>query len=60
MKEALIAAALFAIALICIARVAKKPNGFVRRCSRSALMRELNEEMEEKLPGPGVNSQSQK
>jgi hypothetical protein len=56
MIEALFAGALFAIALSWIARVAKTPDGFVRYFSRGAFMRDLNEEMAEKLSSPDTNA----
>jgi hypothetical protein len=45
MKEAIVAGVLFAISLSWIARVAKKPGGFVRHFSRGAFMRDLNERL---------------
>jgi hypothetical protein len=52
MKEALFAGALFAITLNWIARIAKKPDGFVRHFGRGAFMRDLNE----KLSSPDSNA----
>ncbi len=45
MKEAIFFGAVFAITLNWIARVAGKPDNFVRRFSRGGFMRELNERM---------------
>ena len=46
MAEVLLGTALIAIALYFIVRSAKDLNGFVRRASRGAFMRDLNKAME--------------
>jgi hypothetical protein len=46
MKEAIVAGVLFAISLSWIARVAKRPDGFVRHFSQGAFMRELKRKAE--------------
>jgi len=54
MKDALFAGTIFAIALSWIARVVKKPDGFVRYVSRGAFMRSLNRRLEEQLSNSGT------
>jgi hypothetical protein len=46
MTELVLGAVLIAIALYFIVRFAKDENGFVRRTSRGAFMRDLNKSME--------------
>ena len=46
MAEVILGATLIAIALYFIVRSAKDQNGFVRRTSRRAFMRDLNKAME--------------
>ena len=46
MAEGILGAVLIAFALFFIVRFAKDQNGFVRRTSRGAFMRDLNKTME--------------
>jgi len=55
MKEAIFAGVLFAISLSWIARVARKPDGFVRHFSRGAFLRDLNDRLKERLSKSGTN-----
>ena len=55
MTEALFSAVLIAVALNWIAGTAGRPDGFIRRTSRGAFMRDLNVKMEAKPSRSGAD-----